>query len=150
MTWLISKFWFKLTKNRQKVIQKHLYLLHIWIHHNDINDYQNIYSVNPLYLIICEADGHIEEENGSKYLVFGSTDENKEVLKKYRELWDGIIKEIETINAGKEGEYGKDFMKIKFYTDDNLLLNRLLKLRMLAVIVRSVFKEDGRFYPQVY
>ena len=103
-----------------------------------------------MYLIICEADGHVEEENGSKYLVFDSTDENKEVLKKYRELWDGIIKEIETINAGKEGEYGKDFMKIKFYTDDNLLLNRLLKLRMLAVIVRSVFKEDGRFYPQVY
>ena len=89
MTWLISKFWFKLTKNRQKVIQKHWYLLH-WIHHNDINDYQNIYSVNPLYLIICEADGHIEEENGSKYLVFDSTDENKEVLKNTKNFRIGI------------------------------------------------------------
>ena len=48
--------------------------------------FENIYSANPLYLIIGEVDGHIEEKNGSKYLVFDSTDENKEVLKKYTEL----------------------------------------------------------------
>ena len=55
-----------------------------------IGDCENIYSVNPLYLIIGKVDGHIEENNGNKYLVFGSTDENKEVLKKYAELLDGI------------------------------------------------------------
>ena len=60
-----------------------------------IDDYENIYSVNPLYLIIDEVDGHIEEKNESKYLVFDSTDENKEVLKKYTELWNGIKNEIE-------------------------------------------------------
>ena len=37
------------------------------------------------------------EKNGSKYLVFDSADENKEVLKKYTELWGGIKNEIETI-----------------------------------------------------
>ena len=42
-----------------------------------IDDYENIYSVNPLYLIIGIVDGFIEEKNGSKYLVFDSTDENK-------------------------------------------------------------------------
>ena len=41
-------------------------------------------------------------------------------------------------------------MKIEFDTDDNLLLNKPLKLRMLTVIVRSVFEEDGKFYLQVY
>ena len=56
-----------------------------------IDDCENIYSVNPLYLIIGKVDGHIEcnsvqKNNGNKYLVFDSTDENKEVLKKYREL----------------------------------------------------------------
>ena len=56
-----------------------------------IGDCENIYSVNPLYLIIGKVDGHIEcnsvqKNNGNKYLVFDSTDENKEVLKKYREL----------------------------------------------------------------
>ena len=53
-------------------------------------DCENIYSVNPLHLIIGKVDGHIEEKNKSKYLVFDSTDENNGVLKKYKELWDGI------------------------------------------------------------
>ena len=67
-----------------------------------ICDYENIYSVNPLYLIIGKVDGHIKENNETKYLVFYSTDENKEVLKKYTELCDGIKNEIETINSGKK------------------------------------------------
>ena len=82
----------------------------------------------------------LKKKNGSKYLVFDSTDENKEVLKKYAELWDGIKNKIKTINAGKESEYGKDIMKIKFDTDDNLPLKKSLKLRMLTIIVRSVFE----------
>ena len=48
-----------------------------------IDDYENIYSVNPLYLIIAHANGYIEEKGVNKYLVFDSTDENKELLKKY-------------------------------------------------------------------
>ena len=111
---------------------------------------ENIYSVNPWYLIIGKVDGHIEEKNGSKYLFFDSTDKNKEVLEKYRELWDRIKNEIETINGGKKGEYGKDFMKIKFNTDDNLPLNKPLKLHLLTIIVRCIFEEDGKFYPQLY
>ena len=66
------------------------------------------------------------QKNGSKYLVFDSTDENKEVLKKYTELWDGIKNEIQTINGGEKGEHGKNFMKIKFNTDGNLPLNKPL------------------------
>ena len=75
-----------------------------------IDDYEDIYSVNPLYLIISEVDGHTEEKNGSKYLVFDSTDENKEVFKKYTELWGRTENEIETINGRKKFEYDKDFM----------------------------------------
>ena len=101
-------------------------------------------------LITCKVDGHIEENNGNKYLVFYSTDENKEVLKKYTELWDGIKTEIEKINGGKKGEYGKDFMKIKFNSYDNLPLNKPLKLHVLTIIVRCIFEEDGKFYPQLY
>ena len=74
-----------------------------------------------------------------------STDENK----KYTEIWDGIKCEIEIINGGKEGKYGKEFMKIKFDTDDNLPLSKPLKLRKLTIIVRSVIPEDGKFYPQL-
>ena len=46
-------------------------------------DYVNIHSVNPLYFIIGEVDGFIEEKNENKYLIFASTDKNKEVLTKY-------------------------------------------------------------------
>ena len=55
-----------------------------------------------------------------------------------------------TINGGKKNLNVKDFMKIKFDSDDDLPLDKPLKLRMLAIIVRSVFEEDGKFYPQVY
>ena len=111
-----------------------------------IDDYEDIYIVNPLYLIIGEVDGFIEEKNGSKYLVFDSTDENKEVLTKYTEIWDGIENEIETINGGKKGKYGKDFMKIRFDTDDYFPLNKPLKLQIITIVVRSVFAEDGKFF----
>ena len=66
-----------------------------------IGDCENIYSVNQLHLIIGKVDGHIEEDNGNKYLVFDSTDENKEVLKKCAELWDGIRNGVETTNCSK-------------------------------------------------
>ena len=42
-----------------------------------INDYENIYSLNPLYLIIDHTSGYIEEKVMNKYLVFDSTDENR-------------------------------------------------------------------------
>ena len=53
-----------------------------------ISDYEKINSVNPLYLIIGEVDGYIEENNGNKYLTFASTDQNKKVLEKYTKLWN--------------------------------------------------------------
>ena len=65
--------------------------------------------MNPLYLDIAHASGYIEEKNEDKYLIFDSNDENKEVLKWYEEVWEGIKKEIETINCGEKIEYGKDF-----------------------------------------
>ena len=73
----------------------------------------------------------------------------KEVLPKYTELWNGIKNLIEKIND-KPGVYGKDFMKIKFNSDDNLSLNKIIKLHNLTIIVRSVFQEDNRYYPQVF
>ena len=92
----------------------------------------------------------LKKKNRNKYLASDSTNKNKEVLKKYIKLWDGIKNEIETINWGKEGKYGKDFMKIKFDTDDNLPLNKTLKLHNMRIIIRSVFEEGGKFYLQIY
>ena len=115
-----------------------------------IDGYENVNSVNPLYLIIGKTDGYIEENNGKKYIVFTFTDGNKKVLAKFTKLWDEIKLLIEAIREGKKGEYEKDFSKIKFNSDDNLPLNKMLKLHMLTVIIRSVFEEDGKYYPQVF
>ena len=49
-----------------------------------------------------------------------------------------------------KGVYDKDFMKTKFNTVDNLPLNKPLKLHLLTIIVRRIFEEDGKFYPQLY
>ena len=68
-----------------------------------------INSVNPLYLMVNEMIGHFEEKNENKYLVLDDVNENKEVSKKYEEVWEGVKKEIETINGGKKIEYEKDF-----------------------------------------
>ena len=111
--------------------------------------YVKINSVNPLYLIFDEVDGHFEEKKGNEYLTVDSTDKNKEVLIKYTKLWDGIKNSIEKVN-NKLGERGKAFMKIKFDSDDNLPLNKTLKLHNITIIIRSVSEEDGKYYPQVF
>ena len=111
-----------------------------------ISDYEHI---NPLYIIIGKADGYIEENNGNLCWIFASTNKNKEVLKNYTELWNGIRNLIWKIND-KPGEYEKGFMKIKFNLDDNLPLNKILKLHNLTVILRSVFQEGNKYYPQAF
>ena len=62
-----------------------------------INDYENIYSVNPLHLIIVHVSGYIAEKSVNKYLVFDSTDENKELFKKYNDVFNGIRNKIKKI-----------------------------------------------------
>ena len=94
--------------------------------------------------------GHFEEKNEDKYLVLDDVDENKEVSKKYKEVWEGVKKEIETINGGEKIEYGKDYMKIRFESNDDFPLNKPIKLRLLTIIIRRAISEDGKFYPQLF
>ena len=54
------------------------------------------------------------------------------------------------INGSKSREYGKGYMKIKFNSDDDLPLNKQLKFMSLTIIVRTVFEEDGKHYPQIF
>ena len=98
---------------------------------------------------VNHSSRYIEEKNGNKYLIFDSTDESKELLKKYSDVWSGIKNKIEAISSG-ECDYEKDYMKIKFNSDDDLPLNKPLKFHMMAIIIRSVFEEDGKLYPQVF
>ena len=107
--------------------------------------------------MIGKVIGHIEEYNGNKCLILKNTKKYKKVLKsikKYTELWDETKKKIENKNDGEcnsvEWKYGKGITKIKFDTDDDLPLNKPLNLHMLAITVRSVFEDEGKFYPQLF
>ena len=62
------------------------------------DDCVKIYSMNSLYLLIDHASGYIEEKGVNKYLVFDSTDENKELLKKHNDVWNGIKNKIKEVN----------------------------------------------------
>ena len=109
----------------------------------------NINSVNPLYLGITCVNGYIEEKDANKYLVFDSTDENKELFKKYSDVFNGIKDKIKKID-NNDSDYEKEYMKIKFNSDDDLPLNKLLKFRLMTITIRHVFEEDGKLYPQVF
>ena len=105
--------------------------------------------MNPLYLRINHASGYIEEIIENKYLIFDSIDENKELLKKYNDVFNGIMGKIKEV-SNDECDYEKDYMKIKFNSDDNLPLNKPLNFHNMTINIRSVFKEDGKPFPQVF
>ena len=115
----------------------------------NIDDCKKTHSVNPLYLLIDNLNKYIEEKRVNKYLVFNSTDENKELLKKYNDVFNGIRDKIKKI-SNDECDYEKDYMKIKFNSDDDLPLNKQLKFHLMTITIRSVFEEDGKFYLHVF
>ena len=72
----------------------------------------NVNSVNPLYLMIDKMIGHFEEKNGYKYLILDDVNENKEVSKKYEEIWNGIKKELKQLMVVKKMNMGKILRKL--------------------------------------
>ena len=76
-------------------------------------------------------------------MIFASTNKNKKVLKKYTELWDEIKNEIETIN-------GSNFKGVKFKSNDDLPLNKILNIPSMIIVVGSVLLKDSKYYPQIY
>ena len=114
----------------------------------------DINSVNPFYLCINNVNilkklKNIEEINEDKCLVFDDTYENKELLKRYDDVFNGIMDKIKEIDDDWL-EYSKDYMKIRFSSDDNLPLNKPLKFYQMTITIRCVISEDNKLYPQVF
>ena len=100
------------------------------------------YDIN-ISLRITHAGGYIEEINGDEYIIFDSRD--KELLKKYNDVFNGIMDKIKKITSDK-CDYEKDYMKIKFNSDDDLPLNKSLDFHIRTITIRSVFEENGKLY----
>ena len=88
-----------------------------------------------MYLFIYKIDGFIEEKGGNKYLNITFTDNNDEVLKKYKEVLSEIKRSIEKINNNKSREYEKDYMKIEFNSNNKLPLNKQLKFLSVTIVI---------------
>ena len=99
---------------------------------------------------IIQADILKKKMETNTWFFNDSVSENKGLLKKYADVWDGIKNKIKTKNGGKENDYRKDYMKIKYNSDDDLPLNKPLKFHVMTIIIRSVFKKGGKLYPQVF
>ena len=87
----IEEFNSSLLKIDKKIVQRYTYIYYIgYITSKNIGDCENIYSLNPLSLITGKAIGHIEENNGNKYLVFDTIDEIKKYLKSTENFGMGL------------------------------------------------------------
>ena len=100
-------------------------------------------------MCIDNASGYIEELNEDKYLVFDVRDENKKLLKRYDDVFNGIMSKVTEIDDDWL-EYAKECKKIRFSLESNLSLNKPLKFYNMTVSIRCVFSEDNELYPQVF
>ena len=82
--------------------------------------------------------------------MFALTEKNKETLENYTKLWYETKNKIEAIRGIEPIEYEKDFTKIKFESDDDLPLGKILNIPVCAIIVKIVFQENDKYYPQVH
>ena len=70
-----------------------------------------------------------EDDRETKYLV-------REALENYTEIWNEINDQIETINGDNPIKYGKDFMKARFESNDDLPLGKILNIPVCIIVVK--------------
>ena len=100
--------------------------------------YVKINSINPWCLIFGKVNGYFEEITESKYLTLLPTNESKEKIKKYEELWSKIRNLVSLITKNSD-DYVEKYMKIKFNLDNKLPLNKTIKFPGIIIVVRTVF-----------
>ena len=109
----------------------------------------NVNIVNTLYLVINRIKGHFEEADGDKCLIISS--ENDDVIQKHQDVFDGIKEIIKKINDYSQPiKYDENYTKIKFSTDDNIPLNKIIYFPTTTIIIRSVTQKDDKHYPQLF
>ena len=73
----------------------------------------------------------------------------KKQWKKYKELWSKIRDLIRSIIKNSDN-YDEKYIKIKFNSDNELPLNKLIEILSMIIVVRVVFHENTKYYPQVF
>ena len=127
-------------------------------------------SVNLLYLMINRVFCFVGEENGVKYLKIDKGNKKIEdsILSLWNEVFTGIkhyikklimnvkhflnVKDLHTVkNLSKiKFNYGENYDRIKFISNDDLPIGKLIHFPTITVTIRCVFKKEDFFYPQVH
>ena len=95
-------------------------------------------------------NGYLEEINWNKYSTLVPTNESKEKVKKYEELWIKIRGLIRSITKNNLDNYDEKYMKIKVDIHDNLPLNKIIEIPKVTRVIRAVFLENYKYNSQVF
>ena len=106
-----------------------------------------IKSVNPLYLRIVDIKGQFEKgKDDAWYLVISDKDD---VYKKLVDIFESIKNEIIEKTRGAL-EYDKDYMKIKFESNNIFPTDKDVNIHLATIVIRAIFAKDGKYYPQLF
>ena len=109
----------------------------------------NVNSVNSVYSMINKIKGLLEEVDGNKYLIISS--ENRDIMQKYQEVFDGIKKIFKKIyDLSQPIIYDDNYTKIKFDTNDNISLNKIIYFPAVTIIIRYATPKGDKYYPQIF
>ena len=101
----------------------------------------------PLYFVINNLFGHIEKIEGSSdtYLVVNIN--NEKIINIFDKLWKFNENEITFNNSSNKI---KEYNKLRFNFNVDLLLNKLMEFRMLIIVIKCFIEKDKKYYPKIY
>ena len=137
-------------ESKIKVDKKYFNVIDIYYlgyeHKKKISECNVINSVNPLYLRIININGQCKKgKDDAWYLVIC----DKDVYKKLVDIFESIKNE-NTEKAWDVVEYDKDFMKIKFESNNIFPIDKDVNIYTATIIIRAIFAKDGKYYPQLF
>ena len=107
-----------------------------------------INSVNPIYLRIRDITGQFKKnKDGNAWYLIISDD--ADILRKFANIWKIIRASIEE-NTDDIVQYDKNYMKIKFESNDNLPTDNIINMHQVTIIIRLLFQRGKKLYPQIY
>ena len=69
--------------------------------------------------------------------------------KKYQELWIKIADLIRSVTK-KSDDYDDKYIKNKFYSDNELPVDKTIEILVMTIVVRAIFYENNKYYPQIF
>ena len=137
-------------ESKIKVDKKHFNDIDIYYlgyeHKKKISECNVINIVNPLYLRIMNMNSQFEKGKNDAWCLIISDDDD--VSKKLADIFESIKNKI-TEKTWDVVEYDKDYIKIKFESNDILHADKDVNIYMATVIIRAIFAQDGKYYAQL-